>query len=610
MSERPVSGRSTRDRLCALLAHPRGHWVTVVFALLFTIPCIGHRLVLDDHVLALQTRDDPGIAGFRSRPLDLFTFTDGDPANNHKLIDEGALLPWWSHPELRVAFFRPLSSATHMFDFAFLSNHVPWMYVHSLLWWAALLFGLAHIYHRFHGHTAFAGFALLLYAIDDVHGATLSWISNRNAVIATVLALPALGTLHRARTQDWKPGYLIGPACFAIALCAGETAVGLCAYLLAYAVFIDRAPWRTRLAALAPYGVVVVIWRVAYQAFGYGAFGSDAYHDPGREPLAFIAAAAVHIPILLGAQFGSGAPPIADLYAVGPPQLALSLIITALVTLAVGAAIIWPVLRNDALSRFWLLGALISVLPVAASVPGERLLVFVGVGAAPVIAATIQHWVTRATQQRTLLTRVVAFGLLLTHLVIAPIGLLVRGGSTELLGSMLDHTDASLGHDAALAGDHVVVVNAPFDMMVSYLQVARQSRGRVRPKHFHWLATASSKLAIERTGHRTLRITPEHGFVRTITERHYNSEPKQLRVGHKIALSGLSITIIETGKDGRPAVVDFTFDRDFGAPGLRVLQWNGHALEPFVAPGLGRTIGLPEGGFVPNVVRHALTMTP
>jgi len=598
------------ERLRVLLAHPRGHWVTIAFALLLTIPCISDRLVLDDHVLALQTRDDPGIAGLRSRPFDLFTFTDGERANNLTLIDEGALLPWWSHPQLRVAFFRPLSSATHVFDFAFLADHPAWMYVHTLLWWAALLSGLAHVYHRFHGHTAFAGFALLLYAIDDVHGATLGWISNRNAVIATVLALPALSTLHRARTQKWKPGYVIGPACFALALCAGEAAVGLCAYLIAYVLVVDRAPWRERLLALSPYFGVLLTWRILYQVYGYGAFGSGAYHDPGREPLAFIGAAMVHVPILLGAQFGSGAPPIADLFAVGPPELAPTLIVAALVTLAIGVAVIWPVWRKDALSRFWLVGSAISVLPVAASVPGERLLIFVGVGAAPVVAATIQHWVAHAKQQRSLLTVSIALALLVTHLLIAPIGLFMRAGSTQLLGSLLDHADASLGYDAALADEHVAVVNAPFDMLASYLQVARQSRGQVRPKHFHWLATANSKLTIERTGARTLRITPEQGFARTITERHYNSEPERLAVGHQIALTGLQIAVIRSGADGRPAVVDFTFDRDFGAPGVRLMQWTGHALEPFVAPPVGGSVELPSGGFVPNMVRHALTMTP
>lgn len=597
------------ERLRTLLAHPRGHWITVVFALLFTIPCIGQRLVLDDHVLALQMRDDPGIAGFRSRPLDLFTFTDGDPANNHALVDEGALLPWWSHPQLRVAFFRPLACATHVIDFALFADHPAWMYVHSLLWWAALLFGLAHIYHRFHGHTVFAGFALLLYAIDDVHGATLSWISNRNAVIATVLALPALGALHRARTQSWKPGYVIGPACFALALCAGETAIGLCAYLFAYAVVVDQGPWKQRLLAMAPYVALVIAWRVAYQAYGYGSFGSDAYHDPGREPLAFLHAAGINLPILLASMLGAGTP-FADLYAWGPPEMAFGIIVSCVIAIAIYVAILWPVWRTDRLARFWSLGSLVALLPSAASVPGERLLLFATVGAAPVFVSAFQYWWQQRVLQRTVVRTLVMFILIASHLFFAPIGLVLRSGALQNLGAIIDRTDDSLGHDAALVDDHLIVINPPYDVMVSYLQVARQARHEVRPAHFQWLAPASSKLRVTVTTESTLRIQPERGFVMSVTERHYNNEPERLVVGHTIALTGLHVTVVETTADHRPAVVDFTFDRPLNARGLRLLQWDGRHLVPFVAPAVGGSVELPADGFFPTLLRDALTMTP
>ena len=597
------------ERFSAVLANPRGHWATIALAVLLALPCVSDRLVLDDFVLDLQSRASTGIDGLHSRPLDLFRFTDGDPVNNERLMNEGVLLPWWSHPELRVAFFRPLSSLTHWLDFTMLQGHPQWMGVHTLLWWVALLSGLAHVYHRFHGHTVFAGFALLLYAIDDVHGATLGWLSNRNAIIATVLALPALSTLHRARTQQWRPGYWIGPLCFALGLCAGETAVALFAYVLSYALFMDRGSLRERVLIVAPYVAVALVWRVAYQWMGYGAFGSDGYHDPGREPLAFLAAAAMHVPILLAAQFGPGAPPLADLWAWGPPELAPALVATAVVTLLICVALIWPVLKRDSLARFWLFGAVVSVLPSAASVPGERLLIFVGVGATPVIAATLQYWAGRFHTERRLWLWALTAALVVTHLVAAPIGLFLRAGSLDMVGSVIDATDASLGYAGSLHDEQVVIVNPPFDVMVSYLQAARQSRGQVRPKRVHWLATASSELTIERRDAHTLRVTPAHGFIRTVTERHYNSDPEQFEVGSAIALAGMTVTILGV-RDGRPAMADFRFEDPLGAPGTRFFEWNGRQLVPFVAPATGQRTTLPADGFFPTLLRNALTMTP
>ena len=46
----------------------------------------------------------------------------------------------------------------------------------------------------------------------------------------------------------------------------------------------------------------------------------------------------------------------------------------------------WPALRARRSMRFWAGGAALSLLPLAASVPGDRLLTLVGVGVMPVLA--------------------------------------------------------------------------------------------------------------------------------------------------------------------------------------------------------------------------------
>jgi hypothetical protein len=44
--------------------------------------------------------------------------------------------------------------------------------------------------------------------------------------------------------------------------------------------------------------------------------------------------------------------------------------------------------------------------------------------------------------------------------------------------------------------------------------------------------------------------------------------------------------------------------------GLRLMQWNGTVLEPFVAPAIGQSVELPADGLFPTLLRDALTMTP
>ncbi|MFI5309477.1 MAG: hypothetical protein ACHQ53_19125, partial [Polyangiales bacterium] len=78
------------------LGRDRAHlWLTAI-ALLLTAPALAGGLALDDYVLRLLARGDTAIAGFHPSPLLLFSFTSGRAADNHALMDAGALLPWWT----------------------------------------------------------------------------------------------------------------------------------------------------------------------------------------------------------------------------------------------------------------------------------------------------------------------------------------------------------------------------------------------------------------------------------------------------------------------------------------------------------------------------------
>src|SRR5437764_1073177 len=103
---------------------------------------------------------------------------------------------------------------------------------------------------------------LALYAFDDARGPVVGWIANRNALVALVLALPVLLLHDRWRREGWAPGRWLAPLVFAVSLGAGESALAILAYVAAHALWLDRASWRDRILALAPYGILVIAWRV------------------------------------------------------------------------------------------------------------------------------------------------------------------------------------------------------------------------------------------------------------------------------------------------------------------------------------------------------------
>ena len=89
-------------------------------------------------------------------------------------------------------------------------------------------------------------------------------------------------------------------------------------------LFLEKGPWSRRFAALLPFGLVVVLWRVAYRIYGFGVNGTGLYVDPATEPIRFMKAVADRIPVVLNAQLAS---PPADLWLVmtRDKQMALSL---------------------------------------------------------------------------------------------------------------------------------------------------------------------------------------------------------------------------------------------------------------------------------------------
>src|SRR5882724_3009044 len=89
------------DALVPRLHTRRMQRVVIVCALLLAATSVGPHRALDDYVLALIARSRGAALGLSRAPLDLFTFTTGDPASNHRLMDVGLMLPWWTDPELK-----------------------------------------------------------------------------------------------------------------------------------------------------------------------------------------------------------------------------------------------------------------------------------------------------------------------------------------------------------------------------------------------------------------------------------------------------------------------------------------------------------------------------
>jgi hypothetical protein len=581
-------------------------WLIVVLGCVLVAPAIGPRLVLDDFVLSLRERGDaisPGLPAGGG----LFTFASGDRDQNRLMMEQGVLLPWWSSTELEIAFFRPLSAFFHRLDAALWPSLPALMYLHSVSWLGLMLYLAAKLYRHIERDSLLALVAAALYAIDDVHGPVVSWLSNRNALIATCLGLAALLAHARARATGHRPSRWLSPLWLAGALFAGEFGLGCVGYLAAYTLFLDRgSAWR-RAVSLAPHAGALLFWYAWYRSSGAGVHASGLYLHPLHDAGAFAAALPRRLLMLLGAAFG---PVPSDLFLLDPPDspglwLGLGGGVLVLVTAALGRA-----LRYDARARFWLAGMLLAALPVAATFPSDRLLLLVNLGAFPLLARLVSPLLVATPVALALWRRVVGLGCLFIHAVLSPLALPCRARQMQILARSLEQATACLDDIPDLAGRTVIILSTPVDLYASYIQVERAWRRLPRPKHLYWLTSASSDVQLTRIDASTLRLEREAGFWSTPLERLYRAHDERLAPGATIALPQMSATIERITDAGLPESIRFRFEQALESPEYVLLSWQGERFEP-IRLGLSEpALQLRAANLMQTLARAALASPP
>jgi hypothetical protein len=588
------------------LTRPAARWVVPLIGVALCAPAVGRHFALDDFVLFLIARGDPRITGLAQSSFDLFTFTSGRPADNQALIEHGVMLPWFTDPELRVAFFRPLSSLTHRLDLALWPATPQLMYAHSLLWFGGLLAAVAWLYRRIEASALVAGLSALLYAVDHVHGPAVAWLSNRNALVATLFGILALIAHHRARHGGGLVARLAGPASLLTGLLSGEFAIGAAAYLIAYALLLEKQGWRSGLLSLWPYLVVIGVWQIGYKLEAFGVHGSGVYVDPARDPGRFLAALPTRVLVMITAEIGVLP---SDALTLGRPSAVPLIVGAAIGMLAIAAIVILPLLKSDIVARFWALGMALAAVPVAASFPSDRVLFFVGLGGMGVLGRVLTAALDRESPYRdSLLKRVIVTSFALVHLALSPALLPARAMQMQLLGGTLERATAVLDGVPNLQDRTVVIVNAPLDIFATYIQAERAFERRPRSRHLYPLSSAATELRVTRTGPSELTLEREHGFLYTPLEQHYRSAVTSLPAGSRVELTRMAAEVLTLTEDGRPARIRFRFPVPLESSSLLFLYWKDDRYLPFELPELGSSVTLPAEDIGRILSRSALKL--
>jgi hypothetical protein len=586
-------GKDLPRPLRALLAHRYLPLWAAMFAIVLTLPSLRVGLLLDDHLHRAMLPGGPRYEGLAPVLMNLFCFLDGDPHRTLQIMDHG-VLPWWTVPEIKVMFWRPVSALTHWLDYRLWPQYPLLMHAQSLLWLGALVAAVTLLYRRVIGGLWVAGLAALLYAIDDVHAVPVAWLANRNALVAAFFGVCALLAHDRWRREQWRAGAIVGPVLLALSLLSGEAGIGTCAYLIAYAQFLERGPWSRRAAALLPFVAVVVLWRVSWTCLGYGTAHMGLYMDPLAEPARFLAAVVERGPILLVGQLSTPPPDFSVLLA---PKGLHILWLVSVAFVAVLAVVLVPVLRRNRLSRFWCAGMALAVIPACATTPADRLLLFIGIGAMPLLASLLAaalavrackpgKWAWRVP----LLTVGGAAGLI--HIVLAPLILMARAAFPMGTPSMLESLYVHTALDGSITDQTLVIVNPPSTVHANGLPVFREMSGQPVPRFTRALAPGLPAVVVRRPDEHTLTIRPELGYMAFRFDQMFRDQRDPMRVGQRVALTGMTAEVTALTPDCRPAEVAFHFAVPLEDPSLRWLQWDHGEFVPFTPLPVGTTLEL------------------
>ncbi len=548
---------------------------------------------------------------------DMYAIVPTDDAYE-KFRDFG-LIPWWTAEDFRGTNWRPLTAFTHWLDYQLYPNSPVMMHAHSIIWFAAVIFLVAVLYQKLLEPVWIAGLAALFYLVNDSNYFPAMWIANRNLLLSLFFSILTLLMYHRWRQQKSVYAGVAVPFLLLLSLLSTEAGIATFAYLFAYALIIDRGSWRRRALSLVPSFIVIVVWRTIYNALGYGAQGSGFIIDPGHEPLRYAWAVVKRAPILLSGQWGCQPAEIFNFFSDYARRWNL---------LAAGAFLLLilivfvPLLRKSRIALFWFVGMMLCILPICATSPMNRNLLFAAIGAFGLTAQFIgglfikESWVPKSQLWR-VPAWILCLTLILIHLLLAMAGRFTAPRTWSFAFDTFCST-VDVGSQPDIENKTVVVVNAPHPFLFLGLPVLRAHENKPLPERTRVLAPGFVPLEITRTGEQTLLLQAQTGnilstdtsrkdlkpnFVYIYKESNSLFRPDDLpfQTGEQLELTGMSVEVIGVDEAGQPTQVQFRFDVSLDNPSLNWLQWDWEksgfgSYSRFKVPAVGEKVYI-EGPF-------------
>lgn len=610
------------EKIKTILSHPKWPAMLAIGWLCLVSLLWKGELNADDffHRAMLQGSDSLYSMGFEHASVDrsfsekigcLFCFIPKGEENVAKFKEMG-VIPWWTAPDLQISFWRPFSAMTHWLDYQLWPDNPNLMQYHSLAWDAGVIFFVALLFQMLFKGSNFApwvaGLAVLLFTVDVSLLGPVKWLANRNAVIAAFWGVATLLLHLQWRREGGVKFALLSMLTLLLALLSGEGGIATFAYLFAFALCLDESNYKSRMLSLLPAFFIIVAWRIVYKTLEYGAFNSGMYLDPINESGDFLLSVVDRGVALLFFQYSG----IDGIYNIFSPNTKIGFWLFAVGFLSIVGVVLTPLLKNQPVARFLLVGSIISVIPSCANaVPSGRLLFFASMGASGLVAMLIAT--ASATENR--MTRYLRRYFITVHLVFGTISWVLVSVVLLVIGPAEMPKTLALENVKFDSSKKVVMLTVPNPFMVTYLHFYREYMGLPQLHQPRLIAPAYTHIVLHRKGPKTIQLLAPYGlsllpetnpsekgdgslplfspaFAMKAFSGILRSSSSPFEEGEVIELSDMKVDINQVNEVGEPLDITVEFQQELND--ITWFAWNGEDELYFevVIPEVGKPLEL------------------
>lgn len=583
----PASGVRRTAVIAALL---------ILAGVLNNLQSLGWGFVWDDwfHQFALRRQTED----MQLRPWNLYDFAD----TADRSPDHHAGLPWWTDPDFKVRFFRPVTSVSIWLDYTFHGDWAPGYHLTSLLLFAVFLALAFRLYRALGASPRASLWALAFLALEDGHHLPVGWIANRNTMLAALFVVACLLLLCRRRRGP--PGVYLTAAVICFLLACGSKESGLAAfplivvYLAAYECRDAGDGWRTVVARLMRsrvlwlFAVLTAAYLLFYIADGHGA-RSLHFAAPWPNPVAYLGRLAIMLPVGLYSLFLGFSPDLLP----ARPEYVFPVLIASFVVLSPLFYILFRTVGFTSISVLAIGWALCSIVLVGGAEASDRLLMSASVGSALLIGLFLDRiggvrlcLVTRkyacAATACLLITCGIIASVPMMALRNAMIADLAMADTRLMLNAEIDRT--------AAPPRRVFLLNSPSSLLPMMMPLAWRVGNDDDGTEISVLQLGRRPLRWTRDDERTMTLSSGGApFLTTRMERLFRVKDVPPPLGRTARRSTFTATIVATEGSGVTSV-RFEFEDDLDHASYTFLAWRDGRLRRIAPPAIGETINLPE----------------